>query len=310
MMTAGGFAPIQFEHDGIAISAMAGGSGSPLLLLHGYPQTKQMWHLVAPRLARAHTVVIADLRGYGDSGKPSAAGDGSTYSKRSMAADQLALMHSLGFERFGVAGHDRGGRVAHRLALDAPEAVERIAVLDIVPTLHMFEHVDRSMASTYFHWFFLALRNGLPERLLSADPTAWLRSRFDGRNAGGKQITEEAYAEYLRCFLSPGAIEASTADYQSAATIDLVHDLEDRDRAHRIKAPLLALWGSEGYVGKNFDVPAVWRGCADSVEGLALHSDHYLAEEVPEEVAKALESFFAGENSFLAQDNPDQEAAE
>jgi haloacetate dehalogenase len=286
------FEPLRFYHDDLAITATVGGSGSPLLLLHGYPQTRRMWHLVAPRLAEHHTVVLADLRGYGDSGKPQPASDG-TYSKRSMAADQLALMRSLGFERFGVAGHDRGGRVAHRMALDAPEAVERIAVLDIVPTLHMFEHVDRAMASSYFHWFFLALRNGVPERLLAADPTTWLRSRFDGRNAGGRPIDDNAYAEYERCFLSPGAIEASTADYQSAASIDLEHDREDRDRGRLVEAPLLALWGSEGYVGKNFDVLEVWRRCAASVRGRALHSDHYLAEEVPDEVADELAAFFS-----------------
>lgn len=302
MTSTGRFETIRFDHQGTTISAAVGGSGAPLLLLHGYPQTKRMWHLVAPRLSERRTVILADLRGYGDSDKPVPEADGTTYSKRAMAADQLALMRSLGFDRFDVAGHDRGGRVAHRLALDAPEAVERIAVLDIVPTLHMFEHVDLPMASSYFHWFFLALKNGVPERLLSADPFTWLRSRFDGRNAGGLPIDEQAYAEYERCFTAPGAIEASTADYQSAASIDLVHDREDRERGRVVTAPLLALWGAHGYVGKNFDVLDVWRQYAETAEGTPIDADHYLAEERPDAVFRALDEFFEPDATLTGYD--------
>lgn len=286
------FDPVEFEHDGVKIAASVGGSGSPVLLLHGYPQTKYMWHLVAPRLAEQHTVVLADLRGYGDSDKPTPAPDESTYSKRAMAADQLALMRSLGHDSFAVAGHDRGGRVAHRLALDAPEAVEKVALLDIVPTLHMYENVDRAMATSYFHWFFLANPNGVAEKLLRAHPRAWLRSRFDGRNAGGRPIDDAAYAEYERCFLSYGAVAASIADYRSAATIDLVHDGESRERGERIEAPLLALWGGQSYVGKNFDVCSVWSEYARDVRGLPVDSDHYVAEEAPDQVSVELLKFF------------------
>ncbi|MBN9612579.1 MAG: alpha/beta hydrolase [Actinobacteria bacterium] len=282
----------------VEISAKIGGDGSPVLLLHGYPETHLMWHLVAPALAEQHTVVLADLRGYGDSAKPVPDYEGHVYSKRAMSAEQHAFMRSLGFERYAVVGHDRGARVAHRLALDVPEAITRIAVLDIVPTLHMFENVDRAMASSYFHWFFLALRNGLPEQLLSAEPRTWLRSRFDGRNAGGLPIDPAAYEEYERCFLSPGAIEASTADYQSAAGIDLVHDRKDRADGRRISAPLLALWGAHGYVGGNFDVLEVWSAYADSVTGGAIDADHYLAEEAPEAVLKRLIPFLSGDLSF------------
>lgn len=279
----------------VTIAASVGGDGSPVLLLHGYPETHLMWHRVAPTLARRHTVVMADLRGYGDSDKPAPDVDGLVYSKRSMASDQHALMRSLGFERYAVVGHDRGARVAHRLALDIPEAVAKVAVLDVVPTLHMFENVDRAMASTYFHWFFLGLRNGLPERLLAAEPRTWLRSRFEGRNAGGLPIDPAAYREYERCFLSPGAIEASTADYQSAAGIDLVHDGEDRASGRRISAPLLALWGSHGYVGRSFDVLDVWGAYADQVSGRAIDADHYLAEEAPDAVLAELVTFLADE---------------
>ena len=287
-----GFEPIGSSRSGVRVSGLIAGSGPPLLLLHGYPQTKHMWHLVAPTLAEHHTVVLGDLRGYGDSDRPEQQTDRSTYSKREMAADQHALMASLGFEKYSAAGHDRGGRVAHRLGLDHPEAVERLALLDIVPTLHMFDNVDRAMASSYFHWFFLALENGMPEALIRADPLTWLRSRFEGRNAGGREVDPDAYQEYARCFTSPGGIEASTADYQSAATIDLDHDRADRDRDRCLSMPLLTLWGEEGYVGTNFDVVEVWKDYAGEVEGAAAPTDHYLAEEDPEFVIAELTRFF------------------
>ncbi|QHC61238.1 alpha/beta fold hydrolase (plasmid) [Rathayibacter sp. VKM Ac-2760] len=250
-----------------------------------------MWATVVPLLAEHFTVVTTDLRGYGDSAKPAPRPDGSTYSKRAMAGDQLRLMLSLGFDQFAVVGHDRGARVAHRLALDFSEAVSRVAVLDVVPTLHMFENVDRAMASSYFHWFFLTQPNVLPEALIGADPEAWLRSRFTGRNAGGRPLDEAAFAEYLRCFATPEAIAATCADYRAAASIDLEHDRADRAEGRMVTAPLLALWGSASYVGRSFDVTEVWRGYGHDVRGAAVHADHYLAEEQPEQTAEALLQF-------------------
>lgn len=294
---------------GVTIRATVTGDGPAVLLLHGYPQTRHMWRHVVPALAEHHTVVAADLRGYGDSDKPAPTPDGAVYAKRAMALDQLSLMRSLGFERFDVVGHDRGARVAHRLALDHGDAVTRIAVLDVVPTLHMFEHVDRAMATSYFHWFFLALRNGVPERLIGADPETWLRSRFTGRNAGGRPLEEDAYAEYRRCFSTPEGIAATTADYQSAATIDLDHDRADRDAGNRLRQPLLALWGSDGYVGRNFDVAAVWSEFAGQVIGRAVHADHYLAEEAPEATSEAVLRFLRGDDDRPAHDASHNDSA-
>lgn len=271
---------------GLRIAATVSGDGPPVLLLHGYPQTRSMWRLVAPKLAERFTVVACDLRGYGDSAKPG----GEQYDKRSMAADQLAVMRSLGFERFAVVGHDRGGRVGHRLALDAPEAVSALAVLDIVPTLHMFENVDRAMATSYFHWFFLTQGGGLPESLIGADPRAWLESRFRGRARRPDVFPAEMIDEYARCF-DDATIHASCADYRAAAGVDLEHDRADRAGGRVLEVPLLALWGESSYVGRNFDVPAVWREVAAHVEGHAIEADHYLAEEAPDATAAALRDF-------------------
>jgi haloacetate dehalogenase len=277
----------------VEICATVRGAGPAVLLLHGYPESRAMWDDVAPALAAAgRTVVAADLRGYGDSGKPAPAADGQTYSKRAMAADQLSLMASLGFDRFDVVGHDRGARVGHRLALDHPAAVRTLTVMDVVPTLHMFEHVDRAMAATYFHWFFLSLDPDLPEQLIGAAPERWLRSRFEGRRSGGGiAIGEERFAEYLRWFATPEAIAATCADYRAAATVDLDDDRADRDAGRRVEAPLLALWGADSYVGGNFDVMAVWAPYARTVAGEPIAADHYLAEERPEETAAALLRF-------------------
>lgn len=272
---------------GIRIAAEVQGSGEPVLLLHGYPETKAMWRRVADELAHDHTVVAADLRGYGDSSKPR----GEHYAKREMARDQVALMRELGFARFAVVGHDRGGRVGHRMALDHPDAVTRLAVLDIVPTLHMFENVDREMATAYFHWFFLARGDGLPEALIDGDRETWLRSRFTGRRHDGDALPE-AFDEYLRCF-DTDTVHASGADYRAAATIDLDHDRADRDAGRVVGCPVLALWGAHSYVGRNFDVPAVWERYAPGVIGAAIDADHYLAEESPGATASALQSFLA-----------------
>lgn len=275
--------------DGVRIATTVVGKGPAVLLLHGYPETRRMWRHVAPALAASFTVVTTDLRGYGDSDAPS----GDLYSKREMAADQLAVMTALGFEQFFVAGHDRGGRVAHRMALDAPDRVRALAVIDIVPTLHMFDNVDRAMATSYFHWFFLTVGGGLAADLIRADPDRWLRSRFEGRWAVREPIDDATFGEYRACFRREGVIEGTCADYRAAATVDLDHDRVDADAGHRLRTPLLALWGSESYVGRNFDVLDVWSRYADRVEGAAIRSDHYVPEEAPDQVAAALTAFFA-----------------
>jgi haloacetate dehalogenase len=272
----------------VRIHCATAGDGPPLLLLHGYPQTHLIWHRVAPALAADHTVVLADLRGYGDSSKPAPTDGDVEYSKRAMAADQVSVMRALGFDRFGVVGHDRGGRVGHRMALDAPEAVERLAVLDIVPTKHSFEHADAAFGLGYFHWFFLAAGNGIPERLLAGEPEFWIRSRMNSRHHGGAAFDPAAVDEYVRCFSDPAAIAASCADYRAAAGIDLVHD----NNSGPVACPLLVLWGEHSFVGRTYDVLDVWREYAGDVTGRALPSDHYLPEEQPELVAEALREFF------------------
>lgn len=284
-----GFERRRVKTSGAEINLVTGGSGPPLLLLHGYPQTHAMWHLVAPALAADHTVVLADLRGYGDSGKPAPRPE--HYAKRVMAADQVGLMAELGFPRFAVVGHDRGARVAHRLALDAPAAVTRLAVLDVVPTLHVFENLDRAVATAHFHWFFLAAGGGVPERLIGADPEFWLRSFLTSVRPSSREFDPAAYAEYVRCFRDPATIAASCADYRAAAGVDLEHDGASRAAGERVRCPTLVLWGEHGVVGRNNDVLAVWRRFADDVTGTALPAGHFLAEEVPDRTVALLRGF-------------------
>jgi len=278
--------------EGVEINAMVGGSGPPLLLLHGYPQSHAMWHAVTPELARHFTIVAADLRGYGDSSKPPGDPEHVVYSKRSTANDQVAAMRSLGFERFSVAGHDRGGRVAHRMALDHPRSVEKIAVLDIAPTREMFKPTTFEFAMAYYHWYFLAQPYDLPERLIGADPEYYLRKKTSSwsGNANSSIFTPEAMAEYIRCFKDPKTIHASCEDYRAAATIDIAHD--DADGGRKITAPLLVLWGAKGVVHRLFDPIAEWKKRADDVRGEALPTAHYLAEEAPELVTARLLEFF------------------
>ncbi|MER5624730.1 alpha/beta hydrolase [Streptosporangium sp. NPDC002544] len=284
------FQPRTVDAGGVAVHTVVGGEGPPVLLLHGYPQTHLIWHDVAPALASRHTVVLTDLRGYGDSAKPAPVTD-DLYSKRAMAADQLAVMRALGFDRFAVAGHDRGARVGHRMALDHPEAVEALAVLDIVPTRHTFAHADAAFGLGYYHWFFLAAGNGIPERLIGNDPEFWIRSRMAARHAGGARYDEAAVREYVRCFSDPAAIAASCADYRAAAGVDLEHDEADAAAGRKVRCPVLALWGAHSFVGRTYDVLAVWREYADDVSGTALPSDHYLPEEAPAEVVRELARF-------------------
>jgi len=288
-----GFRAVDVDAEGVRVHAVVGGGGPALLLLHGYPQTLAIWHEVAPRLAARFTVVAADLRGYGDSGKPPTDARHEPYSKRAMARDPVVLMRALGHERFFLAGHDRGARVAHRLAADHPEAVLRLAVLDISPTLAMYEQADMDFARAYWHWFFLIQPAPFPETLIAADPGFYLRKKMGSGAAGMAPFAPRAWAEYERCF-TPEAIHASCEDYRAAATIDLEHDRADREAGRRIGCPLLVLWGERGVIERCFDPIADWNRVAADVRGRALPAGHYLPEEVPGLVAEEFEGFFGG----------------
>jgi len=246
---------------------------------------------VAPALAEKFTVVAADLRGYGDSDKPESGPDHAGYSKRAMAADMVAVMQRLGFPRFRLAGHDRGGRVSHRLTLDHPQAVERVAVLDIVPTITLFGEVNQALATGYYHWFFLIQPNGMPERMIGADPDFYLERKCGHWADAAFQFNTEAFDEYRRCFRDPRTIHATCEDYRAAATIDLDHDRADASK--RIECPFLVLWGAKGLMHKEFDVLEAWRAKARAPEGRALPSGHYLPEEAPKETLAAFLEFFA-----------------
>lgn len=280
-----------FSYNDININYVIGGEGQPLLLLHGYPQSHIMWHKVAPELAKNFTVVVSDLRGYGDSSKPKSTAKHEPYSKRATAKDQVRLMQSLGFSSFYLAGHDRGGRVGHRMALDYPEVVKKLAVLDIAPTYTMYRTTDMEFAEAYYHWFFLIQPYDLPEKLIGADPVYFLNKKFGqwGRDSGA--FTEAALAEYLRC-LTPETIHASCEDYRASATIDLEHDQIDIDRGKKMQCPVLCLWGEKGFVGQKYDVVKEWKKWADKVVGYSLPCGHYLPEESPMKTIKALLDFF------------------
>ncbi|KUO60362.1 MAG: hypothetical protein APF80_07370 [Alphaproteobacteria bacterium BRH_c36] len=288
-----GFSDQRIEvSEGVGLRTRIAGSGPPVLLLHGYPQTHHCWHKVAPQMVKAgFTVVVSDLRGYGDSDKPVSCESHETYSKRAMAADQVELMARHGFSRFSIAGHDRGGRVAHRLGLDYPEAVERMAVLDIAPTATMYERTNKDFATGYYHWFFLIQPAPLPERLIGGDPSFYLRSNLAAWSKGNTAaFTDAAVAEYIRCFNDASCIAATCEDYRAAATIDLAHDAEDAEK--RLQMPLLALWGAKGLVHKLYDVAGVWREKATNVEGAGLACGHFLPEEAADDTSAALIEFF------------------
>jgi haloacetate dehalogenase len=270
----------------VRIKARVAGNGPPLLLLHGNPQTHSMWHLVAPKLAEDFTLVVTDLRGYGDSSKPPTNEVHGPYSKRAMAEDQVKVMRHFGFERFALCGHDRGGRVGYRMALDHPGVVTGLAVLDIVPTWEAFTRADMSFGLAYWHWFFLAQPFDLPERLLAGEPE---KALFRG---GSEAFAPGAREEYVRCLRDPETVHAICEDYRAAATIDFAHDEEDRAAGRRVTCPVLALWGSRGNLQEWYDVPEVWRGWADNVEGRALDSGHYIPEEAPEETLAEVRAFF------------------
>ena len=282
-----GFETTEIDTGEARIHVRRAGSGPPLLLLHGYPQTHAMWHRIAPALAEDFTVVLTDLRGYGASSKPDSLPDHWPYTKRAMARDQVAVMHALGFDRFAVCGHDRGGRVGYRMALDHPERVTRLAVLDIVPTGEVLMRADRAFGLGYWHWFFLAQPAPTPERMIGADPDAYYR-HFDA-----DFFDPEAVAAYRRAADDPDTIRAMCEDYRAGAGLDVEHDLADKNHRRRIACPLLALWGGRWYLEDWYDVLAIWREWADDVSGRAVDAGHYLAEERPDDVLAELRAFFA-----------------
>jgi haloacetate dehalogenase len=271
-----------------------GGSGPPLVMLHGNPQTHLMWHAVAPRLAERYTVVCPDLRGYGGSFKPPATDDHAPYAKRSMSRDVVELMAALGHERFLLVGHDRGARVAHRLALDHPARVEKLAVLDIVPTVEHFERTDMAFALGYYHWFWFAQPHPFPESVIAAAPETWFRAHTNREPKDDGFFHPDALADYLAAARDPAMIRGMCEDYRAAATIDLEHDRASRAAGERIRCPLLALWGTKGKIGQWYDPAEIWRRyCDGPLTCGTVPTGHYLAEEDPDGVVAALEPFLA-----------------
>lgn len=287
-----GFVTVPVARGGVALHVRRGGQGEPLLLLHGHPQNQAMWHRVVPEFARRFTVVLMDLRGYGDSGRPAPGEGGAAYAKREMALDAVAAMRACGFQRFQVLAHDRGARVAHRLAADHPAAVERLLLLDIAPTLAMYAGTTEAFARAYWHWFFLIQPSPLPEALIASDPVRYLRSVMGARHAGLGAFAPEALAEYERCIGVAGTAESICADYRASAGIDLEHDRADIAAGRRLAQPLRVLWGEHGAVGRNFDVLALWRERANDVSGRGLPCGHYIAEEAPPLLLDEAFSFF------------------
>jgi haloacetate dehalogenase len=282
-----GFSRLRLPVNGTTINLVYGGQGPAVLLLHGYPQTHMMWHRVAPALARHYTVVCPDLRGYGDSDTPPSDDSHEPYAKRVMGRDQAEVMRELGFERFAVVGHDRGARVGRRLALDRPDAVDRLAVLDIVPTRAVYDTLDQRRATTVWRYFFLPQPSPLPERLIGADPHFYLQHTLDEWCGTRDALAPAAVAEYHRCF-DRSTVYATCEDYRAGATIDLVHDTADAGR--RISCPVLVLW-SAGGIGSSYDVLSIWRAEADQVSGRSVDCGHFLAEERPAEVTAELLAF-------------------
>ena len=288
-----------FEHfekqtrrvNSVEIAYRVGGSGPALLLLHGHPQTHVIWHKVVDTLAQHFTVIAADLRGYGDSGKPDDDPEHLNYAKRTMAADMAELMSALGFERFKVLAHDRGARVAHRLGVDYAERIERMVLLDIAPTLAMYRGTNEAFARSYWHWFFLIRPQPLPEMLIQADPAQYLKSVMGARSAGMAPFAPEALAEYERCLALPGTATGICGDYRASATIDLEHDQADIDAGVKLSCPINVMWGAEGAIEACFDALAEWRKVATQVEGKALPCGHYIAEEAPDLLLEEALSF-------------------
>lgn len=284
-----GFDTRQIETSGTTINLVTGGSGPPLLLLHGYPQSHVMWHKIAPRLAQDFTVVAPDLRGYGDSGKPEGDPEHMNYSKRVMAQDQVDVMAALGFDEFLLVGHDRGARVSHRLTKDHPQRVQKLATLDIIPTHRMFQIVNQAMATNTYHWFFLIQPYDFPEKVIGAGPEFFVRRGFDNVKDSAQVFPPEALQEYIRCFCDPATIHGTCEDYRAGASIDLVHDEADFD--NKINCPMLAMWSETGYVGRTQDVLSIWKEYATNVRGQSFTCGHYMAEEQPDEIYAAIKAF-------------------
>ena len=285
-----GFTQQCITANGVEINAVSGGNGPPLLLLHGYPQTHAIWRKVAPRLAERFTVVAADLRGYGDSSKPTGLPDHANYSKREMARDQVEIMRSLGHDSFYLVGHDRGARVSHRLALDHPTAVRRLVTLDIVPTKVVFDATNQEVATTFYHWFFMLRPSPFPETMIGSNPEAWLGFHMGGRFAGLSPFEPDAWPEYVRCF-DQASIHASCEDYRAAASIDLEHDVASLAEGRKVTCPMLALWGAHGSVERLFSAVQEWQRYATDVRGHALPSGHYIPEEIPDLLHDELVAF-------------------
>ncbi len=283
------FTTKQIKTSGAKINAKIAGNGPPVLFLHGYPQTHIIWHKVAPELASHYTVVLTDLRGYGDSSKPKSDVKHSVYSKREMALDQVEVMQNLGFKKFSVVGHDRGARVAHRMLIDYKQSVIKAVLMDIVPTLTMYEETDRDFAYNYYHWFFLTQPFDLPEQMIGSDPKYYLQKKIKSWGRNKDFITQEAFKEYLRCFSNPETIHASCEDYRASNTIDLLHD--KKDYGTKIDTPLLVLWGSDAFVGSHYNVLDVWKKYANNVQGAPISGGHYIPEEAPKETINSIIKF-------------------
>lgn len=288
-----GFNSHRFASSGADIHYVRAGHGEPVLLLHGYPQTHVCWHRIAPQLAQHYTVIVADLRGYGDSSKPPGLSDHANYSKRAMALDMVELMASLGFMRFHLVSHDRGSRVSHRLAADHPERVHTLTVMDISPTLKMFQNTTMAFARAYYHWFLMLQPAPVPEELLAGKVPFYTLGRIGRAEPDLSPYDPAALAEYTRCYADPAAIHASCEDYRAAGTIDLEHDRADRAAGQRLSMPLLALWGAKGVVGTMFNCLEDWREVADDVTGCALPCGHFLPEEQPEMTLAEVRAFLA-----------------
>jgi len=289
-----GFKRSEIKSKGARIVTVVGGSGPPLLLMHGNPFNHLSWHKVAPPLARDFTVVCTDLRGYGDSEKPPGGEDHSGYSFRAMAQDQVEVMAALGFDKFHTAGHDRGARVLHRMCLDHPQKVTRAAILDIIPQHHLLNHVSRQWGTFSWHWFFNIQPYDLPERMMGADPDWFIQKKLAKTPQGLAFFGKEALAEYMRCFRNPETIHAMCEDYRATFGVDLDMDTADFAAGRKIACPVLLLWGASGGVGRNHKPAEVWANYATDIRGAkALPCGHYLSEEAPEETYRELRDFFA-----------------
>ncbi|MDC1208643.1 alpha/beta hydrolase [Litorivicinus sp.] len=288
-----GFIEERVEGAGVTLFVRRAGppDAHPVVLLHGYPQTSAMWHGVAPLLAKKFNVVCLDLRGYGQSDKPTSNNEHTTYAKRAMAEDVIRVMENLGYRRFYVGAHDRGARVAHRLGLDFPDRVKAMTLLDIAPTREMYAETSAEFASAYWHWFFLIQKSPLPEMIIGKDPVEFWKQKCFNQVGGENPFHPDALDEYLKAFSDPKTIHASCEDYRAAATIDIVHDNEDESR--RLSIPIRVFWARKGVIGKCFDALALWQRRAENVSGEALDLTHYMAEEQPEKIAAEMHKFFS-----------------